>query len=80
MKTLRFVFLLAMPILLWAGSATTSQDMGFRHMVVPRQQARAATFVFHSAPFKTLERGLDAKGGTLFCRRSLRCAHIGSQQ
>ncbi|RKW55132.1 MAG: DUF1460 domain-containing protein, partial [Prevotella sp.] len=40
MKTLRFVFLLAMPILLWAGSATTSQDMGFRHMVVPRQQAR----------------------------------------
>ena len=60
MKTLRFVFLLAMPILLWAGSATTSQDMGFRHMVVPRQQARPRTMGVASADSERVERLLSS--------------------
>lgn len=60
MKTLRFVFLLAMPILLWAGSATTSQDMGFRHMVVPRQQARPRATGVASADSERVERLLSS--------------------
>ena len=60
MKTLRFAFLLAMPILLWAGSATTSQDMGFRHMVVPRQQARPRAAGVASADSERVERLLSS--------------------
>lgn len=38
MKTLRLVFLLAMPILLWTNSIATPTNYGYRHIMGTAQQ------------------------------------------
>lgn len=67
MKTLRLVFLLAMPILLWTNSIATPTNYGYRHIMGSAQQNeqgvkrlanrlcqnRTIAFIANSATFRT---------------------------
>ena len=90
MKTLRLVFLLAMPILLWTNSIATPTNYGYRHIMGSAQQneqgakkglqtdsAKIEQLLSSLIPLRSeLKRRLNNKGSTHFYRNSLRCTHV----
>ena len=82
MKTLRLVFLLAMPILLWTNSIATPTNYGYRHIMGTAQQNEQGAKKGLQTDSAKIEQLLSSliplcnKGCTHFYRNSLRCTHV----